>query len=139
MKLFTLIAVGLLSLELHAATIPLDHFDGGRNLTQGNKVGTVGSLSEIARGFEDSIALKQDASKLVVYTSTAGAGGAATAAMVLTGLGVSDTILAVHQSTKGANSLPLLGWSTQANNALTAIWSADPGAGSVIKVFVKKP
>lgn len=73
-----------------------------------------------------------------VYTSSAGAGGAATEAMTLTGLAAGDTILAVTQKTKGANSLPLLGWSTQAANALTGIWSADPGAGAVIQVFVLK-
>jgi hypothetical protein len=73
-----------------------------------------------------------------VYTSSAGAGGAATEAMVLTGLAAADTILSVTQKTKGANSLPLLGWSTQAANALTGIWSADPGAGAVIMVLVKK-
>lgn len=73
-----------------------------------------------------------------VYTSSAGAGGSATEAMTLTGLAAGDTILAVHQKTKGANSLPLLGWSTQAANALTGIWSADPGAGAVIVVVVLK-
>lgn len=73
-----------------------------------------------------------------VYTSSAGAGGAATEAMTLTGLASGDTIVAVTQKTKGANNLPLLGWSTQAANALTGIWSADPGAGAVIQVFVLK-
>ena len=72
-----------------------------------------------------------DLLNIQVYTSSAGAGGAATEAMTVTGLGASDTILAVTQSTKGANSLPLLGYSTQAANALTAIWSANPGAGAV--------
>ena len=79
-----------------------------------------------------------DLLNIQVYTSSAGAGGAATEAMVLTGLSASDTILAVTQKTKGANNLPLLGWSTQAANALTAIWSANPGAGSVIQVLVSK-
>jgi hypothetical protein len=73
-----------------------------------------------------------------VYASSAGAGGAATEAMTVTGLAAGDLILAVTQSTKGANNLPLLGWSTQAANSLTAIWSANPGAGSVIQVFVLK-
>lgn len=72
------------------------------------------------------------------FNSSAGAGGAATEAMVVTGLLASDTILSVSQKTPGANSLPLLGWSTQANNSVTAIWSADPGAGSVILVAVKR-
>lgn len=137
--LLTLIAVGMLSLTLHAQTIPTDHFDGGKNLTQGSKNGSAGTLSEILRGQEVTNAAKQDAAKLVLYTSAASAGGAATEALTVTGLGVSDTILAVHQSTKGANNLPLLSWSTQANNSLTAIWSANPGAGAVIKVYVKKP
>jgi hypothetical protein len=79
-----------------------------------------------------------DLVNLQVYTSTAGAGGAATEAMVLTGLAAADTILAVTQSTKGANNLPLLSWSTQAANSLTGIWSANPGAGSIIQVLVLK-
>lgn len=79
-----------------------------------------------------------DLLNIVAYTSSAGAGGAATEAMVLTGLAAADEILSVHQKTKGANSLPLLGWSTQAANALTGIWSADPGANAVIVVLVRK-
>ena len=79
-----------------------------------------------------------DLLNIQVYTSSAGAGGAATEAMTLTGLAAGDTILSVSQKTKGANSLPLLGWSTQAANALTGIWSADPGAGAVIMVVVLK-
>lgn len=75
---------------------------------------------------------------LKAFTSAAGVGGAATEAMTLTGLAAADEILAVTQKTKGANSLPLLGWSTQAANALTGIWSADPGAGAVIEVLVRK-
>lgn len=75
---------------------------------------------------------------IVVLTSTASAGGSATEAMVLTGLLTTDTIMAVTQKTKGANNLPLLGYSTQATNALTAIWSADPGVGAVIVVSVRR-
>jgi len=74
------------------------------------------------------------AEKVVGITSSAGAGGAATEAMTVTGLLTGDTVLSVAQKTKGANSLPLLGWSTQAANAITGIWSADPGAGAVIQV-----
>lgn len=72
------------------------------------------------------------------YVSGAGAGGAATEAMGVTGLAAGDTILAVSQRTKGANDLPLLGWTTQAANALTCVWSANPGAGAVVVVTVKK-
>lgn len=69
-------------------------------------------------------------------SSTAGAGGAATAVMTVTGLLTTDIIVAVTQRVKGANNLPLLGWNTQAANAITAVWSADPGAGSIIDVSV---
>lgn len=82
----------------------------------------------------DSLRFEQ----IVAYSSTAGAGGASSEIMVVTGLLSTDTILAVSQKTAGANSLPLLGWTTQANNALTVQWSADPGAGSVIVVSVKR-
>lgn len=75
---------------------------------------------------------------LLALSSSAGAGGAATEVMVVTGLLSTDTILSVSQKTKGANSLPLLGFNTQVNNALTAVWSADPGAGSIILVAVKR-
>lgn len=79
-----------------------------------------------------------DLVNIKTYTSSAGAGGAATEAMTLTGLGASDTILAVSQSVDGANSLPLLGYNTQAANSLTCVWSADPGAGAVVVVTVRK-
>lgn len=76
-------------------------------------------------------------SKIAVVTCNAGAGGAATEVLVCTGLLTTDTVLAVTQKTSGANSLPLLGWSTLATNAITGIWSANPGAGSVVQVLVK--
>ena len=79
-----------------------------------------------------------DLVNIQVYTSSAGAGGAATEAMTLTGLAASDTILSVCQKTDGANNLPLLGYSTHVADALTGIWSADPGAGAVIVVVVLK-
>ena len=79
-----------------------------------------------------------DQVNIQAYTSSAGAGGAATEAMVVTGLAAGDTILSVSQKTKGANNLPLLGHTTQAANALTCVWSADPGAGAVVIVTVLK-
>lgn len=75
---------------------------------------------------------------ILSFTSSPGAGGAATEAMTVTGLLATDTILAVSQSVQGANSLPLIGYNTLANNSLTGVWSADPGAGSVIVVSVKR-
>lgn len=78
------------------------------------------------------------ADSVYTFTSSAGAGGAASAALTVTGLLATDTILSVTQKTAGANSLPLLGYTTLANNALTVQWSADPGAGAVIVVTVKR-
>jgi len=73
-----------------------------------------------------------------VYESAAGAGGGATEAMTVTGLLATDTILSVSQSTKGAISLPLLGFNTLGANTLTGVWSADPGAGAKILVTVRR-
>lgn len=92
----------------------------------------------------DPVSAQDAATKLyvdnkdLVYTSSASAGGAATEVMVLTGILATDTILSVSQSVPGANNLPLLGFNTLGNDALTAVWSADPGANAVIKVHVKR-
>ena len=75
---------------------------------------------------------------LKTFTSAAGAGGAATEAMTVTGLLSTDTILAVTQKTVGANGLAMVGYTTLANNALTVVWHADPGAGSVVIVTVMR-
>jgi len=73
-----------------------------------------------------------------VISSDAGAGGAATEAMTVTGLLATDTILAVTQRVDNGNSLPLLAHNTQINDGLTAEWSADPGAGAIIDVLVSR-
>jgi hypothetical protein len=67
--------------------------------------------------------------------------GSATPAVVVTGLlsaANGDTILSVVQNVKGANSLPLLGFNTQAADALVAVYSADPGAGATLIVTVRR-
>ncbi len=112
--------------------IPLNHFEGGKNVTVGGKQGKPEQdLAKLIRTLEAE-------GQVLQFTSTAGSGGGATEAMVLTGLKTTDEILGVSQKTDGANSLPLLGWSTQAADALTGVWSADPGAGAVIQVMVKR-
>ncbi len=78
------------------------------------------------------------AANLLMLDSAASAGGTPSEALVVTGLLATDTILAVSQHTPGANNLPLLGFSTQALNALTGIWSADPGAGAIVRVAIKR-
>ncbi len=75
---------------------------------------------------------------LVVIAGTVG-GGAATGTATVTGLvAATDTVLAVTQDAKGANSLPLLGYNTPANNALNYVYSADPGANGTLKVLVSR-
>lgn len=114
------------------ADVSLSYFDGGQNLSKGNARGSDKHLAQILNE-------KLDESQILVFTSAAGAGGAASAAMTVTGLQTTDVILSVVQKTKGANNLPLLGWTTVAANSITVQWSADPGAGSVIVVAVKRP
>lgn len=73
------------------------------------------------------------------YTSAASAGGAASEALTVTGLAAGDTILAVSQKTAGAGTgKNLIGWSTQAADALTVTWDSNPGAGAVVVVLVQK-
>ena len=79
-----------------------------------------------------------DLVNIQVYLSSAGAGGAATEAMTVTGLAAADTILSISQRTPGANNLPLLGNQTHVDGAVTCIWSANPGAGAVVRVVVLK-
>ncbi len=66
------------------------------------------------------------------------AGGSATPSATVTGLATSatDTILAVTQDHINANSLPLLGYNTQAAGSLVTVYSADPGGSGTIKVTV---
>lgn len=135
MKLFGMMMIAMVALtfaSISHAQLAEDYFAGGQNLTKGHQRGSDAHLAQVLNA-------KLDAAKIVVLTSAAGAGGAASAAMTVTGLQTTDVIMSVSQKTKGANNLPLLGWTTQAANALTVQWSADPGAGSVIVVTVKRP
>ncbi len=135
---FALLSMFIASVPAGAATIKKTHFEGGSNLTEGAKKGKAGTLADLIIVLQDSVALKQNASGLVAITCNASVGGAATEALTCTGLLTTDTILAVSQKTKGANSLPLLGWGTVVANGLTATWSANPGAGAVLVVGVKR-
>ena len=74
------------------------------------------------------------AAKPQLLSSAASAGGGATEAMTVTGLLTTDVIISVTQRVKGANSLPLLGWNTQVADGITAVYSADPGAGAILDV-----
>lgn len=142
---FALLSFLLSAVPANAATITTKHFEGGKNLTQGSKHGTAGTLADLVIALQTadaaataSISLKQNSAGLVAITCGAGAGGAGAEALTCNGLLATDTVLSVSQKTPGANSLPLLGWSTLVANGLTGVWSADPGAGSVVLVAVKR-
>lgn len=77
-------------------------------------------------------------SKIASFASAVSVGGGVSEVMTVTGLLATDTVLSVDIKTMGANPVTLKGWSTVANNALTCQFSADPGAGLVVQVTVKK-
>lgn len=70
------------------------------------------------------------ASTITTSLSAATAGGAATQVVTVAGLLTTSRILAVSQSVKGANNLPLLSYTNSLNGSLSLIYSADPGAGA---------
>ena len=78
-----------------------------------------------------------DSAKVAAIDCTASAGGAASEALTCTGLIATDTIFAVSQKTAGANGTAIVSYTGLGTNALTVAWTADPGAGSIIKVLVK--
>lgn len=92
------------------------------------------ATAEVIGALNDALTSEQQ----FTFVSTAGAGGSANEVETVSGLLASDTITSVTLKTPGANSLPLLGYTAQSNGSLTAIFSADPGAGSVIQVSVMR-
>jgi len=80
-------------------------------------------------------------SQILALASNASVGGAVSEALTVPGLLTTDTILSVSQKTQGGatrTSLPLIGWDTVVTNGLTAHWVADPGAGAVVLVAIKR-
>ncbi len=75
---------------------------------------------------------------ILVFASTATAGSNPTETVAVTGVLATDTLLSVSQSVPGMNNLPLIGFNTLANNAITLVYSADPGSGAVVLVSVKR-
>lgn len=146
---------GLNSLPQNVLVVPIDGtaanppitFGGGLTGSSGTgiygdstqvKISVAGSLVATVNSSGITANIVGLSSQIVVLTSAAGVGGASTEAMTVTGLLTSDVIMSVTQKTPGANSLPLIGYSTQATNSLTAIFSANPGAGAVIVVAVRR-
>ena len=60
------------------------------------------------------------------------------AVITATGLLSTDKILAVTQVSPGANNLPLLGYSGQANNTLNGLYSGAVGAGATVLIEVSR-
>lgn len=81
---------------------------------------------------------KLEKSKLVSYSSNVSVGGLATESMTITGLQATDTILSVDQSVAGANNTAITAFGAPGADTLSVTWSADPGAGAVVKVLVLK-
>lgn len=72
------------------------------------------------------------------FDSAASAGGGVTEALVVTGLAATDQILAVSQRVTGANNTALKSFGAPGANSLTIGWTADPGAGAIVRVFVRR-
>ncbi len=89
-------------------------------------------------GIAGKVQVDSSYTKIQAIDSTASSGGAATEAVTVTGLLSTDTILAVSQKTKGANSTALNGFGTLIDNGLTLSWTANPGASSVSTVLVSR-
>jgi len=85
---------------------------------------------------KDSNAHLDPRTNVICFTSTAGSGGAATEALTATGVKASDSVVSASQSTAGANSVALIGYSTVVADGVTGIWSQDPGAGAVVEFCV---
>lgn len=79
-----------------------------------------------------------DLVNIQVYSSSATVGGSATETITVTGLAAADTIIGVSMKTKGANAVSVAGNTTQAANALTVVFTADPGAAAIVRVTVLK-
>lgn len=107
------------------------HFQGGQNLTQGGKTEKGASLAELVRGVEGE-------GQILAFQSDAGVGGAATEALTVTGLKTTDQILGVAQRVPGASSLAMIGWNTLVADGMTIVWAANPGAGAIVVVLVKR-
>ena len=109
-----------------------DHFEGHKNVAKGHEKGKENSLVSLINKLMQN-------SNIVKLTSDASGGGTATEDdLTVTGLLVADDILSVTQRVVGANSLPLLGWADQKKGSLDFMYSADPGAGAIMEVVVRR-
>lgn len=75
---------------------------------------------------------------LLSFESAASVGGAATEAMTFTGLLATDEITGINIKTQGANTAQILEYNTQVADGLTVVFNADPGAGAIVEISVKR-
>lgn len=75
---------------------------------------------------------------LVNYDSAASAGGSGSESLTVTGLAVGDTILSATQRVAGANGTAITAFGTVSANTLPVTWTANPGAGAIVRVLVRK-
>ena len=102
----------------------------------------VDSSSDALRAFETaskvSIVDYAGEGEMFVYMSAASSGGAASEAMVVTGLLATDKILSIDQAIAGANDVAYTEFSGQVDDGLNIAWTGDPGAGAIMKITVLK-
>lgn len=123
----------LISIVLMLAFPMITHAGTVNDITLKNQFGET-SINQIV---SVSSAGKQTIGVPVFVDCGAYGGGAASAPLTCTGLATTDSILAVTQKVPGANNTAVTGFSTLIANGLKINWTADPGAGSVIRVEVQ--
>ncbi len=137
--------IGLLGYVQADASVPsvLSFLSSATTSAAAAQVLTVTGLASAANGdtilaVTPELASATGRPAMTVIAATVG-GGAATGTATATGLATTDTVLAVTQDVKGANSLPLLGYNTPTTNAINYVYSADPGANGTLKILVSRP
>lgn len=78
------------------------------------------------------------AHQLLYFDSVASVGGAASEALTITDLLVNDEIMSVTQKVPGVNNSHVIGFNTQIEGGLTIVYDSDPGAGSIVRVSIKR-
>jgi len=109
-----------------------DHYEGGQNLNRGG-------VRDGDEKLADSLRRVDANSQIIALQSDAGSGGGASEALTITGLKTDDQVLGVTQRVPGANSLAMIGWNTLVLDGMTIVWAADPGAGAIVVVLVRRP
>lgn len=87
-------------------------------------------------GLVSDLAAKLDAAKLVTIDSAASVGGGVTEALTFTGMLATDTVLALTGMTAGANAAAVNAFGAPGVDSLSVTFTADPGAGAVVRALV---